>query len=605
MISLKIYPLFVLVCILLGSLSASGQQDRCAFDYVQQQLIEQNPEYGAELAFYRQEILPQISQQANSRTVTTIVTIPVVVHVIHSGQPLGTGANLSVDRILSQIDILNEDYRRENTDSDQTPINYVDVAADVEVQFCLVNKDPEGNVSSGITRHVYSNIADINYIENTIKPETTWDPDHFLNIWTLDMPSSTILGYSYLPTSTIVGFPRDGVVINFANFGYIDEASRGRTCVHEVGHYLGLQHIWGAQDSEGEPIGCTSDDGVQDTPNSDSPYYGCPNFGISSCGSVDMTMNFMEYVNDNCMNLFTYGQKAIMQATLSGIRSNLVENAAVSCAIGDDSCTDFNAGPYETGFENNQPNNWIVENANADTRTWVITQNTTNDWGPNNGLGLAVYLWNINGITAADDYLFSPCFETKNNHTYRISFSYACAQDDNAVYNEDFAVGLSASQSSDDFTIPGSEWIFNDINNPYPEYNNQNLTFTANTDGFTSIGFHVYSPADRYALQIDDIRIEDLGTTNSAIEIEEKNHIRIGPNPSGGLFDLSMDFEKTQEQVNIRIININGQIIQEHVFHDVRQMLTDFELSEFSNGVYIFQVEASGFFLTEKVLLAK
>ncbi len=605
MISLKIYPLFVLVFILLGSLSASGQQDRCAFDHVQQQLIEQNPEYGAELAFYRQETLPQISQQANSRTVTTIVTIPVVVHVIHSGQPLGTGANLSVDRILSQIDILNEDYRRENTDSDQTPINYVDVAADVEVQFCLVNKDPEGNVSSGITRHVYSNIADINYIENTIKPETTWDPDHFLNIWTLDMPSSTILGYSYLPTSTIVGFPRDGVVINFANFGYIDEASRGRTCVHEVGHYLGLQHIWGAQDSEGEPIGCTSDDGVQDTPNSDSPYYGCPNFGISSCGSVDMTMNFMEYVNDNCMNLFTYGQKAIMQATLSGIRSNLVENAAVSCAIGDDSCTDFNAGPYETGFENNQPNNWLVENANADTRTWVITQNTTNDWGPNNGLGLAVYLWNINGITAADDYLFSPCFETKNNHTYRISFSYACAQDDNAIYNEDFAVGLSASQSSDDFTIPGSEWIFNDINNPYPEYNDQNLTFTANTDGFTSIGFHVYSPADRYALQIDDIRIEDLGTTNSAIEIEEKNHIRIGPNPSSGLFDLSMDFEKTQEQVNIRIININGQIIQEHVFHDVRQMLTDFELSEFSNGVYIFQVEASGFFLTEKVLLAK
>lgn len=603
MIIHKIYAL--LFCLTLIQFAYS-QSDPCAHDYVQNLLMEQNPAYQGEVEQYIRETLPAIAQQANSRTVTTTVTIPVVVHVIHTGQSIGNGPNLSVDRILSQIDILNQDYRRSNSDANQTPSEYDNIAADTEVQFCLANLDENGSVTSGITRNVYSNVPDLDYIENTIKPETGWDSNKYLNIWTIDIPNSNVIGYSYLPTPTIVGFPKDGVVIEYTNFGYVSDNNRGRTCIHEVGHYLGLQHTWGGQDSDGNPIGCTSDDGVADTPNCSGPHYGCPSFGLSSCGSTDMVMNYMEYVDDNCMNLFTNGQKDILQTTLTGIRSPLIEHALTACSQIDQGCLNLSVQSIEMGFEANQPTNgWVVENANADTRTWLTTQNSTDEWGPNEGEGLAVYLWNTNGITPADDYLFTPCFEVKNNHTYRLSFSYACAEDNSGVYNEDFEVGLSEEQTSEDFEVINSDWIFENINNPYPNYNDEILFFEADSDGFRSIGFHAYSAADRYALQIDDITVEDMGLNSQVLDSPAKNSVQASPNPTNGEILLNMNFENLQKEVEISIFDVAGRLVETVTLEEVQQFQAPFDLSKFGAGIYIINVKSADFFLTEKILLNK
>lgn len=604
MIGKKIYALLFSCSIFSLCLA---QQAPCGYEAIQQQLMQSNPSYKAEVKAYLEETLPRMSRENNaSRTIDAVITIPVVVHVIHTGQSIGNGANLSANRIQSQIDILNEDYRRANDDTDETPAEYFDIAADTEIQFCLATASPSGSVSNGITRHVYSNIADIDDIENTIKPETSWDPNIYMNIWTIDMPSNTVLGYSYLPTPTIVGFPKDGIVIDYPNFGYVDAGNRGRTCTHEVGHYLGLQHTWGASDSDGDPIGCSSDDGIADTPNCNGPHYGCPTFGIASCGNTDMIMNYMEYVNDDCMNLFTLGQKNVMQSTLNGARSQLIGNASTACDEADLSCITLEDAAYDMGFESDESSNgWVVENPNADTRTWLLTQNATADWGPNNGSGVAVYLWNVNGNTPADDYLFTPCFEVKAGHTYKLSFSYAAAEDNSGVLTEKFQIGFSETQSSTDFNVINDDWIFENVNNPYPDYNDQTLYFEANTTGSTSIGFHAFSDPDKYALQIDDIRVDDLGIDSPVEELSNQNSIAVSPNPSNGRIALTLDFEQSQKSVDIGIYDVLGRLIHQRTLLNIDQYQSLFDLSDFEAGIYFVKVESEQVSLSKKILLRK
>ncbi len=600
MITRKLFVLLIGLCIVSAVYS---QNTPCGYDQVQQQLMDQNPDYRAEVQHYVSEVLPRLQSEASTR-MPDLVTIPVVVHVIHTGQNVGNGANLSVQRITSQIDILNQDYRRMNEDADETPTEYVGIAADPEVQFCLASKNPDGDISSGITRHVYSNVPDIDYIENTIKPATSWDPDKYLNIWTIDMPNNSVIGYSYLPTPTIVGYPKDGVVIDYPNFGYVDAGNRGRTCIHEVGHYLGLQHTWGASDANGDPIGCSSDDGLTDTPSCSGPHYGCPDFGVTSCGTVDMISNYMEYVNDDCMNLFTQQQKDVMQANLNGIRSDLTNSALTACEEIDLDCGDLTTASFEMGFESNESaNGWVVENTNGDARTWTISQNPSNDWGPNNGQGLAVYLWNSS--QNADDYLFTPCFEMKADHTYKISFSSACAASNGTIYNEDFELGFSPLQSSSDFDVPNDDWVFENIANAYPNYNDHTLFYEANSDIFTSLGFHVYSPANQYALQIDDLSIEDLGQSSPVFDLKEETTISISPNPGNGIFNLNLDFETVQKSVSIRIYDIAGKVILENQLQNVSTHQSQFDLSTLNEGMYFVRIGSDRSQLSRKVVLVK
>ena len=113
---------------------------------------------------------------------------------------------------------------------------------------------------------------------------------------------------------------------------------------------------------------------------------------------------------------------------------------------------------FEMGFESNQSfNSWKIENTNNDNTSWQFAQQTSNDWGPYNGQGMAIYFWNQDGVTPADDYLFTPCFQVKENHAYRLKFTYARAKLGNEVFSEMLEVGFSENQTSSDFYNLGSK----------------------------------------------------------------------------------------------------------------------------------------------------
>lgn len=233
-----------------------------------------------------------------------IIRIPVVVHVIYKNE----SQNISEAQIKSQIDALNRDFRRTNSDTVNTPGRFKSRAADVQIEFALATADPMGRPTTGIVRKktsVNNWMLDDRIKSSSQGGDDGWDSRYYLNIWTGNLFS--LLGFSSLPA----GQPeKDGVVIHYNAFGTINTAApyeMGRTAVHEIGHWLGLKHIWGDT--------YCGDDLVDDTPKQGNFTSGCPNSFRSSCsnGSLgDMYMNYMDYTSDACMNLFTAGQKERM-----------------------------------------------------------------------------------------------------------------------------------------------------------------------------------------------------------------------------------------------------------------------------------------------------
>lgn len=265
----------------------------------------------------------------------TLYQIPVVVHVFHKGEPVETGVNLSEERIKAQIDSLTADFRRMNADAVNTPSEFTGIAADIEIEFILAKQDPSGNPTNGINRLRGSRDS---YRANSHRPllrsESYWPAEHYLNIFVLDL--QVFLGYASFPLISLEGITNDaddytfdGVLIDYEYFGVNPTApafeSYGRTLTHEVGHWLGLRHIWG----DGN---CSVDDFVDDTPlaDDDNGDYSSPctfpnpdDDEVCVMGEPEMFQNYMDYTDDICMNLFTEGQKTRMRTVMDNAQNRL------------------------------------------------------------------------------------------------------------------------------------------------------------------------------------------------------------------------------------------------------------------------------------------
>jgi len=299
----KLNLFLLLACLLPGIISAQTLDRNCATtDYLEIQM-QQDPSLQLrmeQIERFTQDYVNR-SQQSGQR-VNGVLTIPVVVHIVYRNST----ENLSLAQIQSQIDILNEDFRRTNSDAD----NVWSQAADTEIEFCLATVDPNGNATSGITR-TSTRKRSFSYNNDGVKFNSSggidaWPAGDYMNMWVCNLGSG-LLGYAQFPGGAAA---TDGIVIDYAYFGDTGTATApydlGRTATHEVGHYLGLRHIWG----DGP---CGADDFVSDTPESDASNGGCA-IGHVSCGSVDMVQNYMDYSYDACMNLYTAGQTTRMRA---------------------------------------------------------------------------------------------------------------------------------------------------------------------------------------------------------------------------------------------------------------------------------------------------
>ena len=316
---------------------------KCGSNQAQKHLEQTHPEYFHNRKALEQQIQEYIAANPNEGG-RAVVTLPVVFHIIHSGQAIGTGANITDQRVLSQMTILNEDFRRLNADAVFTHANFLSAAADCEINFCLATVDPQGNPTTGINR-VVNGIVQFNgigQVDAMAKPGNQWDPTKYINIWTVEFSAAAnLLGFAYFPPAPAA---LDGLVIDHRtvgrppdnpNFGFSGGAfNLGRTATHEMGHYLNLLHLDGMGGDCGLATACNvTADFCCDTPPEMFLRFGCPDPNISqSCGNQDMVQNFMEFVDDACMNLFTQDQKARMQATLNRPRSGLLNSNVINCA---------------------------------------------------------------------------------------------------------------------------------------------------------------------------------------------------------------------------------------------------------------------------------
>lgn len=295
---------------------AMPSRRRCGTMQVHHRLLETDPAFRArqqelEHATARRMVLPTAKAAP--------VTITVVVHVVHSSPE----ENISSAQVSSQISVLNRDFSAKNKDKSKVPDVWKGLVSDSGIRFKLATKDPEGKPTSGITRTQTDETAF--GPEDAVKFSArggvdAWPSDRYLNIWVCSLGDG-LLGYAQFP-----GGPKatDGVVILNRAFGTRGTATTpfnlGRSATHEVGHWLNLRHIWG--DTED----CSGSDFVSDTPNAEGPNFGKPTFPKISCTNGpngDMFVNYMDYVDDGSMFMFTSQQVVRMKATLEGPRSTL------------------------------------------------------------------------------------------------------------------------------------------------------------------------------------------------------------------------------------------------------------------------------------------
>lgn len=340
--------IFLLSLGMLGLTSAqTGPTIRCNYDEKWKEFTTQHPE-----AKVKHEQMLEHNKNPNNISPLVkkaVVTIPVVVHVLYKNP----SQNITDAQIQSQLRILNEDFRKLNADFNSVvPAAFKPFAADMEIAFCLATKDPSGATTTGVVRKsVASNFNfDNNYFNSAQGGDNAWDTTKYLNIWVGAFTNQDLLGWAYPPAAA--GYGNDGLCITLYAFGDTGTVfntpfgpnwpyTKGRTGTHEIGHYFGLNHIWGSSNNATVCGSPDNNDGAADTPATNKPYFGVPIYpnNLNTCTTTPngaMFMNYMDYCDDVTLAMFTADQKTIAQNALSNQRAGLLNSNACSLLSVDD-----------------------------------------------------------------------------------------------------------------------------------------------------------------------------------------------------------------------------------------------------------------------------
>ena len=307
---------------IIPSLSQQRNIQRCGTFQVLEDLYHNHPGLKETIAYERQYVARQTFSQntvLQARS-SSVFTIPLVVHIVLPNPNIITNK-----QVQSQIDVLNTDFAGLNSDSTNIPASFRPFFGKGRIRFCI-------DTITGIIRKA-SATKSVSGANDPIKyadegGSNAIDPTKYLNIWVCDNIASNFIGYSFTPSIplSIIPINERGFVNSYKHFGKGANVAApynlGRTAVHEIGHFFNLEHIWGLSNCDGTD-NCFDDDGVADTPLQRGCNYGAPNKdavitdACSPNSPGTMWMNYMNYVDDVSMVMFTRLQHTRMEASLS------------------------------------------------------------------------------------------------------------------------------------------------------------------------------------------------------------------------------------------------------------------------------------------------
>ncbi|HNV98385.1 MAG TPA: M43 family zinc metalloprotease [Chitinophagales bacterium] len=626
------------------SVMAQDAQRTCSTMDVDARLRAEDPFYAANreaIETFTQNYIATDGERA-------IVTIPVVVHVVYNV----AAENISDTRILEQIDVLSDDFRRLNSDVGETPAYFAGIAADCEIQFCLATTDPSGNPTTGITRTstTKTSFSTADEMKGATYGHTAWDRNKYLNLWVCDL-SGGLLGYAQFPGGAA---STDGVVIDYAYFGVTGAAAPynlGRTATHEVGHWLNLYHIWGDDGTS-----CGGSDLVADTPNQADETYGCPGGTIRiSCTNGpngDNFQNYMDYTDDGCMNMFTAGQKTRMQALFApgGTRVSLTTSNGCSGGGGGGTCN-VPTGMSTTGVTASGATfNWTavagatsynVRYKTTAGATWTTTTSATASKAVTGLTAATAYEWQVQtvcsgGTTSA--YTASTNFTTTgggggacvDNYEPNNTSGTAATLSTNVTYQELIAsstdldwfkftttspntkikVTLTSLPADYDVRLYNQSVSQKGISENGGTTNEQIIwnTTAAGTRYVQVYGYGgVFSTADCYDLliSVQSANYREDGSFTVVNEEWDNAITSIYPNPVTG-DAVTVDYFSVQEDMNVsvQIVDILGRVVSTTNASVVSgENMIDLSVADLQAGVYIVVISNGKSSYTENFIV--
>lgn len=619
-----------------------AEGDQCGFVDAENRLRSNNPKRLNDAQF-ENWLAPKIKEfrekKAMGRVEDNIIQIPVVVHVIHDGDAYGVDENITDSQVQSQLTVMTEDFRRMMG----TPgYNDSAVGADVGIEFVLAKQTPDGCPTNGINRvNMGKESWSEDDIDAVVKPSTIWDPEQYMNMWSIIFTRTDLLGYAQFPSgSSLDGLNNDmgpassdGVVCRFNSFGSVDyddgtfhltaPYNHGRTMTHEVGHYLGLRHIWGDGD-------CSVDDYVTDTPLASQPNRGCP--VIDTCTEedeteplYDMVQNYMDYTNDECMNIFTEGQKERILTVLA----NSPRRVGLVTSNKDEEPTPVDNDPSIALSSIDIPSCGTEVIATVDItnfgttplKTLVITSEVDNGASSD-------YNWTGTIAPGASQLIDLPGVNVLGGEfTYTVSVSQPNGKEDNRSCNnevsQDFKM-TSAFASTSVINLElktdkeGSEtsWEFLDGNGDVIERGggnywgnftvkksfevdlNQCYTFVIYDSGAN--GLCCTNGEGYYTLTADDGTVifsgaefaleERVNISTRTLSVDNKEFasgISLYPNPTRSNLNLKVS-NSSELPTQFAIYNMLGQLVKQKQIHSTADL--NIGTSELKNGMYFIKV---------------
>lgn len=639
--------------LLVGAAPANAQRNCGAMEHLQNMILEdpsvlQNRQ---NIEQFTQNWITNNPQGNNSRA---LVTIPVVVHVVYRT----TTENISDAQIQSQMNVLNADFAKLNADWTNTPSVFQSLVANVDVQFCLAQRDPNGNASNGIVRKLTTSTSfstNDNVKRSANGGSDAWPSSSYLNLWVCNI-SGGILGYAQFPGGSAA---TDGVVVNYNAFGTIGTAAapfnKGRTATHEVGHWLNLYHIWGD-----DGTGCTGSDNVTDTPNQGDENYGCPSFPTVSCSNGpngDMYMNYMDYTDDACMFMFTNGQKVRMQALFAagGFRASLLNS--LGCVPGNitacnsptglsasnvtttgatltwsavSGATSYNvqyktsaAATFTTvstsatsftlsGLANNTTYNYQVQTVcssgsssyttTGSFTTLAVTTTCTDAYESNNSISTAKTIPVNTAITAligtSTDNDYFKFANTSTQRRIRITLTNLPANYNVILYNsKSRQVAISQNTGTANETITFNTTT---VGTYYIRVLGSGGAFNASNCYTLTASLS----ATNFRLADDATDAADLDLTNDKPSVFD---LTLAPNPSNGNLNISIFTTESMENANVQVFDLAGRVVFEQALGNVEaEFNTGLDLSALENGFYFVAIKNnSQVKQIQKIMIAK